>query len=104
MKRSITVTAGLALAGLLGLLDVASLPFTDGEHPPMVIAAADALLGVITLVGVVLAWRGNRGGIVAVIVSRLLSVLAGIGVAVTLLSVLLIAPALRDGRSAAVLS
>jgi hypothetical protein len=111
VKRS--YATGLVIAGLLGLSDIASLPFGDGEHPPLPVAAAGAVLGLITLVGAWYAWRGRRGGIVAVIVSRLLSAatalpaffvdgvppgfvaLAAFGVAVTLLAVGLVAVGLR---------
>ncbi len=114
MNRSRSTTVGLVLAGLLGLGDIATLPFGDGEHPPLVVAVAGAVLGLVTLAGVVAGWRGSRGGIVAVIVTRLLSALtavpaffvegvpapavgaAAFGVAVTLLSVALVAPALRS--------
>ncbi|GGT37049.1 hypothetical protein ACFFV7_27970 [Nonomuraea spiralis] len=91
-----------------------TLPFGDGEHPPVAVAVAGAVLGVVTLVGVVLAWRGSRAGVVAVIVSRLLPGLsavpaffadgvpgeavavAGVGVVLTLGCVVLVAPALRS--------
>jgi hypothetical protein len=114
MKRSTTATIGLVVAGLLGLFDLAGPAFTDGEHPPMSIAIAGAVLGLITLVGVVVGWRGSRAGIVTVIVTRLLSALsavpaffadgvpagakaaAAIGIVLTLLSVALVAPMLRD--------
>lgn len=113
MNRTRTVTVGLVIAGLLGLTDIIATPLTDGEHPPWVIAIAGGVLGVITVVGVVFAWRGSRGGAAAVIVSRLLSaltavpalfvdgvpsglrVIAGIGILVTLLAVALIAGGLR---------
>ncbi|GAB2443620.1 hypothetical protein [Streptosporangium sandarakinum] len=113
MKRSRLLTAGLILSGLLGLIDVVTLPFGDGEHPPFAVAVAGAVLGLITLVGVVLAWRGSRGGAVAVIVSRLLSgltavpaffaggvpaeamAMAAAGVVLTLGCIALVAPALR---------
>lgn len=114
MKRSVIVTVGLVLAGLLGLADIVTLPFGDGEHPPLAVAIAGAVLGVITLAGVVLAWRGSRGGVVAVVISRLLSALsavpaffadgvpgeikvfAAVGILVTLLVVALVATGLRD--------
>jgi len=38
------------------------------------------VLGIITLVGVSLAWRGRRGGVPTVVVSRVLSVFSGIPV------------------------
>jgi hypothetical protein len=114
MKRSTTATIGLVVAGLLGLSDVAGPALTDGQHPPMSIAIAGAVLGLITLAGVVMGWRGSRPGIVAVIVTRLLSALsavpaffvdgvpagakaaAAVGIVLTLLSVALVAPMLRD--------
>ncbi|MFF3664339.1 hypothetical protein [Microtetraspora malaysiensis] len=113
MNRSRTLVAGLILSGLLGLVDVVTMPFGDGEHPPFAVAVAGAVLGLLTLVGVVLAWRGGRAGAVVVIVTRLLSglgavpaffadgvpgpvrVLAGLGVVLTLAGVALVAPALR---------
>jgi hypothetical protein len=113
MNRTRSLTVGLVLAGLLGLGDIATLPFGDGEHPPLPVAIVGAVLGLITVVGVVLGWRGRRSGITAVIVTRLLSALAAVpaffadgvpapavgaaavGIAVTLASVALVAPALR---------
>jgi hypothetical protein len=114
MKRSTPVTVGLVLAGLLGLADIATLPFSDGKHPPIPIAVAGAVIGLITLVGVALGWRGSRGGIVTVIVTRLLSALtavpaffadgvpapaivaAAVGIAIALACVALVASALRS--------
>ncbi|MCK2214685.1 hypothetical protein MF672_012900 [Actinomadura sp. ATCC 31491] len=113
MKRSRLLVTGLVLGGLLGVVDVVTLPFGDGEHPPVAVAVAGAVLGLITLVGVVFAWRGSRAGVVAVVVSRLLSGLtavpaffadgvpvaamaaAGAGLAVTLGCIALVAPSLR---------
>ncbi|PZH07927.1 hypothetical protein C1I97_17085 [Streptomyces sp. NTH33] len=78
MNRTRLLATGLVLSGLLGLVDVISLPFGDGEHPPFVVAVVGAVLGLITLVGAVLAWRGSRAGAVAVIVTRLLSGLSAV--------------------------
>jgi len=114
MPRSKGFTIGLVIAGLLALGDIAT-PFTgDGEHPPLAIGLIDLVLGLITVVGIVLAWRGaSRGGVIAVIVTRLLSavtavpaffvdgvpgpirVVAAVAVAVALLSVGLVATRLR---------
>jgi FtsH-binding integral membrane protein len=119
MNRSVPTTVGLVIAGLLGLTDLAGPLTTDGEHPPMFIALIGAALGLITVLGVVMGWRGSRAGIAAVIVTRLLSALTAVpalfvddvpgplrvvvvvGIAVTLLSVGLIAPALRDNSGTA---
>lgn len=48
---------GLALLGLLSVGDVATLALTDGDHPPYAIAAIAAVLGVVSLVLVVRAYR-----------------------------------------------
>ena len=105
---------GIVIAALLGLSDRATPLFTDGGHPPMSIALVVAALGVVTIAGAVLAWRSrSRAGVVAVIVSRLLSgvaavpalvvsdvpagirVLTAVFTVVTLVSLAMIAPALR---------
>jgi hypothetical protein len=61
--------AGLIVALLLGLLDL-SAPFTptpDGEDgPPYAILLIDAVLGLITVVAVVIAWRTARRGAVRI--------------------------------------
>jgi hypothetical protein len=55
---------GLALCGFYALTNIPSWLFTppdDGETgPPVAILVVDSLLGVIGLVAVILAWRGNR--------------------------------------------
>jgi hypothetical protein len=77
---------GLGLAALLGLTDLTG-PFltpSDGEvageaGPPMVVLIACAVLGVITLVGVVWAWRtGSRPAARIVAGSRILSALSAL--------------------------
>lgn len=113
MKRSFNV--GLALAVLLGLVDVATWLFGVGGpgQPPVAAAAIISLLGAITLVGAWLAWQRRRGGLVAVIVTRILSglatvpaftdenisstnvVLIAIGLVLTVAALVLIWPGLR---------
>ncbi|WP_344615219.1 hypothetical protein [Dactylosporangium salmoneum] len=113
MKRSISLTVGLVLSGLLGLVDVVSLPLgTDG--PPVAVLVIGTVLGLGTIAGVVLAWPNrSRAGAVTVIVTRLLSALTAVpaffvaatpaaargaaaaGIVITLLCVALVAPALR---------
>jgi hypothetical protein len=105
---------GLVIAALLALGDITT-PFTgDGEHPPMAIGIICAVLGLITAAALVPAWRrGSRGAVAAIVVTRLLSAVTAVpaffvdglpgaivavaaaGVAVTLVSVALIAPRLR---------
>lgn len=71
---------GLVILGLLGLLDVVSATDTGGPAPA-VILVVDAVVGLVTLVGVVLAWRsGSRTAVRAVAISRVLSVLAAVPV------------------------
>ena len=112
MNHSTSVRVGLVLAGLLGLLDLVGLVLPSGPAPTEVIVAG-AVLGLATVAGVVLAWRGSRAGIVLVIVTRLLSALgavpalfvdevptgvsigAGIGIVVTLVAVGLVSAGLR---------
>jgi len=56
--------AGLVIAGLLSLVSVTSafFPTPDGEEgPPYVVLVLGTILGVVGLVGVVIAWRtGNQ--------------------------------------------
>jgi hypothetical protein len=114
---STTVKIGLILAGLLGVADLATPFATDGEHPPMVVALIAAALGLATLAALVPAWRGSRAAAGIVAGTRLVSAVgalpaffvsdapaaavaaAGIGVALTLLAVALLVPALRPARA-----
>ncbi|MFB4314498.1 serine/threonine-protein kinase [Actinomadura sp. 21ATH] len=83
LPRSAAVVVGLVLAGLLAALDVASLAILvarpelsegpGGRWLP-VVAGSFVLLAVITLVGVVLAWRGSRAAAWTVLVVRVLRV------------------------------
>jgi hypothetical protein len=115
--RTPLLTAGLVLSALLGLADLATPLVSDGEHPPMVVAFLGAALGLATLVAVVPAWRGGRGGAWVVVATRLVSAVtalpafvvpdvpaeavlaAGVGVAVTVLAAGLIVAALTRRRT-----
>ena len=58
--------AGLVLAGVLSATSIPSMltPTPDGEAgPPYGVLVLGTVLGVIGLVAVVLAWRGNRGAL-----------------------------------------
>lgn len=108
--RTGALTTGLVLAFLLGLSDLVLAAAPDVPAPVIVIGA---LLGLITLAGAVLAWRGDRRGIWAIVATRTLSALSAVpglfvedipegmkaGIAVslvaTIITLALLAPALR---------
>lgn len=69
---------GLALLGLLALLDLATPLLTDGDHPPMSIAIGSAVVGLISLVLVGFAWRGRRWALAPLITLRLASALLAV--------------------------
>lgn len=68
---------GLALAAVLGVADVVAVffPTPEGElGPPFPILLLSALLGVVTLVAVAMAWRtGRRGALRVTAGARVLS-------------------------------
>jgi CHASE2 domain-containing sensor protein len=73
-----TFRAGLIVFGLLSAGDLAGPLLTDGEHPPMSVALIGSALGLVSLVLVVLAWRGTRRAVVPLIVLRVLSGLSAV--------------------------
>lgn len=115
MTHTRTFTVGLALAALLGLGDLLTGIFGVGGEgqPPLAAAVVITLLGAITLAGTWFAWRGRRGGLVTVIVTRILSglavlpafgddsistaniVLISVGLVVTVAALVLVWPGLR---------
>jgi hypothetical protein len=102
---STTYRAGLVLLGVISLGDLTAPLYTDGQHPPMFIALIGSAIGLLSLVLVVLAWRGRVAAAIGLVVLRLLSaltavpaflepgvpvvpmVLAGIAITVTLIGV-----------------
>lgn len=72
---STSVRLGLILFGLLSVGDIADLALTDGSHPPYVVAAVSAVLGLVSLYFVVTAWRGNHNGLRPLLALRILSAL-----------------------------
>ncbi|MBT2211482.1 serine/threonine protein kinase [Actinomadura sp. NEAU-AAG7] len=71
LRRGAATVAGLVLAGLLAALDVASLAIliarpslTEGHRGGLlpVVATSFTVLAAVTLVAVILAWRGSRAG------------------------------------------
>ena len=75
MRTSPGRRAGLVVLGLLSLADVATLPLTDGEHPPYPVAALATLLGIVSLVLVVQALRDPSRSLRVLIGLRVLSAL-----------------------------
>jgi hypothetical protein len=73
---------GLVLAFLLGLADLTSpfQPTPDGQvGPPYPILILDGLLGLITVVGVVVAWRTARRGVVRIVAgARVISMITAL--------------------------
>jgi len=79
MTRSTPTTYGLAVCALLAVVDIVSLVGLGADDgPPVPVVVLSAVLGVITLVGARMAWRGGRSGVVTVIVSRVISALAAL--------------------------
>lgn len=74
--------AGFVIAFLLGLSDLASplQPTPDGEvGPPLIILIIDAVLGLITVVAVVHAWRtGSRGSVRIAAGARIVSMITAL--------------------------
>lgn len=118
MTRPSTVAkVGLAICALLGVLDIVSLGGIGADDgPPVPIVLLGALLGLITLWGVRIAWRGQRKGATIVIVARVISALTAlpaffvddvpdwvvpvvsVGLLLTVIGVGLVAVALKRGE------
>lgn len=120
MTRSRTLTTGLVLCAVLGVVDVVSVAgLGSDEGPPPAIIVLGAVAGIVTLIGVRLAWKDQRGGIAAVVASRVISALSGIpaffvddvpdwvpvavgaGIALTAVALSLLYVGLRQGPAAA---
>jgi hypothetical protein len=74
--------AGLVIAFLIGLVDLTSpfQPTPDGEvGPPYPILVLGGILGLITVIGVVVAWRTARRGAVRVVAgARIISMITSL--------------------------
>lgn len=66
---------GLTLLAVLSALDLLTPLLTDGQHPPMAVAVGAAVLGLVSLFLVDVAWRGSRRALSALVVVR--SAMAG---------------------------
>jgi hypothetical protein len=81
MNRTPAVIAGLVICTLLGLLELVGLAGINSEDaPPAAVVLTGGALGLITLVGVFLAWQGKRAGVVTAVGSRVISALLAIPV------------------------
>jgi hypothetical protein len=69
---------GLVVLGLVSVLDLLMPLLTDGDHPPMVIAIGAAVIGLISLVLVGLAWQGKRWTLAPLVTLRLASALLAV--------------------------
>ena len=79
MAHSRQFRIGLVICALLGIVDVLSVAGVGADDgPPAFVLVIGFVLGLITLVGLRFAWRGDDNGVKAVVVSRVLSVLLGV--------------------------
>ena len=79
MVQSRQYRIGLVLCAVLAVVDVLSVGAAGADDgPPVAVVAIGFVLGLVTLVGVWLAWRGDERGFMTVVVSRVLSALLGI--------------------------
>jgi hypothetical protein len=74
-RLPVAVRTGLVLAAVTGLADVVfnATMLSDG-----VTSIAGLVIGLLTLVAIPFAWRGSRGALIVVVVTRLLSGLSGL--------------------------
>jgi hypothetical protein len=84
-KLSLSNKIGLGLAAVLGLADIASLgaighDVSPGqEGPPAGVTIFSAVLGLVTIVAVVIAWRtGSRPAVRIIAGARILSMILGL--------------------------
>ena len=70
--------SGVVLLGILSVIDLAAPLYTDGQHPPMIIAVIGSVLGLVSIVLAVFAWRGRTAAAVGLCVVRVLSALTAV--------------------------
>jgi hypothetical protein len=75
---SILYRSGVVLLGILSVIELTGPLTTDGQHPPMIIALIGSVLGLISVVLAVLAWRGRMAAAVGLCVLRVLSALTAL--------------------------
>lgn len=76
-----TSKAGLVICALLGLTDLSGLAGIGADDgPPLFIILSGVVLGLITLIALPRAWRGEGGALNAVVASRVVSAILGLPV------------------------
>lgn len=66
---------GVVIAGLLGAVNIPSVlsPAPDGETgPPLAVLVVDSVLGLVVLVGAIVAWRSGSRGAIRVVAGSLI--------------------------------
>jgi hypothetical protein len=116
-----TVKAGLAALAAAGVLDLFQLFVLGSPDPPIGVLLATCSLGVVTLLGVAAAWRGNRAGLWVAVGARAADSALGIPafflgapawavalitamLVLTVVGAVLVAPDLRRGKAKPVAS
>jgi hypothetical protein len=116
-----TAKMGLVALGAAGVLDLFQLLVLGSPDAPVGVVLTTSGLGVVTLLGVAAAWRGNRAGLLVAVAARVLDSALGIPaffldapawvvvliaamLVLTIVGVVLVAPDLRRGKAKAVAS
>ena len=73
-----TAKAALVALALAGVLDLFQLFALGTPDSPLGVIITTSALGVVTLLGVAAAWRGNRAGLLVAITARVVASLLGI--------------------------
>jgi hypothetical protein len=76
MKSSMKL--GLILMVVLSIGDIATLPLSDGHHPPLAVNIISAILGVASLPLIAMVWRGDRRALMPLVVLRVISALSAV--------------------------
>lgn len=72
--RPVSLGPAATIFAVLGLIDVALTGVIGSPTaPPLIVSLGVAALGFITLLALVTAWRGSRGALAAVVVTRIIS-------------------------------
>jgi hypothetical protein len=116
MTNSPRYRAGLVLLAVTGLLDLATVFALGDPDSPKPVVGTVFVLGVITLVGVGLAWRGSRAGLLVALAVRVVDVALAVPayfldapawvlavvtatIVLTVLGIALVVPAVRRSKA-----